>query len=114
MSELKRRIQAEGRVLPGNIVKIDGFLNHLVDTKLLGEIADELQVSRQAVYDNLTRAEALLLHMEEKTGCVSRDLRCRRAASMIRSAAEEIVSAGDPSSRKLGQGILDAVRSLEE
>ena len=41
MSELKRRIQAEGRVLPGNIVKIDGFLNHLVDTKLLGEIADE-------------------------------------------------------------------------
>ena len=41
MNELKRRIQAEGKVLPGNIVKIDGFLNHLVDTKLLSDIADE-------------------------------------------------------------------------
>ena len=41
MDILKRRIQAEGKVLPGNIVKIDGFLNHLVDTQLLGEIADE-------------------------------------------------------------------------
>ena len=31
----------EGKVLPGNIIKIDGFLNHRVDTKLLGDIADE-------------------------------------------------------------------------
>ena len=31
----------EGRVLPGNIVKVDGFLNHRVDTALMGDIADE-------------------------------------------------------------------------
>ena len=31
----------------------------------LGEIAQELGVSRQGVYDNLSRAEALLRHMEE-------------------------------------------------
>lgn len=41
MQQLKDRIQKEGKILPGNIVKIDGFLNHLVDTKLLGDIADE-------------------------------------------------------------------------
>ena len=41
MQELKERIAREGRVLPGNIVKIDGFLNHLVDTRLLDDIADE-------------------------------------------------------------------------
>ena len=34
----------------------------------LGEIAQELSISRQAVYDNLSRAEALLKNMEEKTG----------------------------------------------
>ena len=28
MQELKERIQKEGKVLPGNIVKVDGFLNH--------------------------------------------------------------------------------------
>lgn len=41
MQLLKERIAREGRVLPGNIVKVDGFLNHLVDTKLMDAIADE-------------------------------------------------------------------------
>ena len=41
MELLKERIRREGKVLPGNIIKIDGFLNHRVDTKLLGDIADE-------------------------------------------------------------------------
>ena len=39
--ELQERIRREGRVLPGNIVKVDGFLNHRVDTRLLEDIADE-------------------------------------------------------------------------
>lgn len=41
MELLKQRIRAEGRVLPGNIIKIDGFLNHKVDTRLMREIAKE-------------------------------------------------------------------------
>ena len=41
MQKLKDRIRREGRVLPGNIIKVDGFLNHRVDTELLGDIADE-------------------------------------------------------------------------
>ena len=41
MEALKERIRREGRVLPGNIIKVDGFLNHRVDTALLGQIADE-------------------------------------------------------------------------
>ena len=41
MQELKDRIAREGRVLPGNIVKIDGFMNHLVDTDLMRNIARE-------------------------------------------------------------------------
>ena len=41
MQQLKDRIQREGRVLPGNIIKVDGFLNHRVDTALMGAIADE-------------------------------------------------------------------------
>ncbi len=36
MEALKARIQEEGRILPGNIVKVDGFLNHQVDPQLLG------------------------------------------------------------------------------
>ena len=41
MKLLQDRIRREGRVLPGNIVKVDGFLNHRVDTGLLTQIADE-------------------------------------------------------------------------
>ena len=41
MRELKDRIVKEGKVLPGNIIKVDGFLNHRVDTELLEHIADE-------------------------------------------------------------------------
>lgn len=41
MQELKDRICREGKVLPGNIVKIDGFLNHRVDCALMSRMADE-------------------------------------------------------------------------
>jgi xanthine phosphoribosyltransferase len=41
MQALKERIVKEGKVLPGNIIKVDGFLNHRVDCAFMGEIADE-------------------------------------------------------------------------
>lgn len=41
MEALKQRIARDGKILPGNIVKVDGFLNHQVDTRFMGEIADE-------------------------------------------------------------------------
>ena len=41
MQELKERIVKEGKVLPGNIIKVDGFLNHRIDTVLMDHIAEE-------------------------------------------------------------------------
>ena len=41
MDALKNRILNEGKVLPGSIIKVDGFLNHRVDCAFLGEMADE-------------------------------------------------------------------------
>jgi len=41
MQELKDRIVKEGKVLPGNIIKVDGFLNHRIDTVLMDHIAEE-------------------------------------------------------------------------
>ena len=41
MQELKERIRKEGKVLPGNIIKVDGFLNHRIDTQLMNHIAEE-------------------------------------------------------------------------
>ena len=38
---LQERIRREGRVLPGNIIKVDGFLNHRVDMQLMHELSHE-------------------------------------------------------------------------
>lgn len=41
MKLLQDRIIRDGKVLPGNIIKVDGFLNHRVDIDLLKTLADE-------------------------------------------------------------------------
>ena len=43
MNELQRRIIEEGKVLPGNIIKVDGFMNHRVDVKLMRELAKDIR-----------------------------------------------------------------------
>ena len=44
MELLKERIRKEGRVLPGNIIKVDGFLNHRIDINLMKELAEQFYV----------------------------------------------------------------------
>lgn len=43
MLKLQERIRKEGKVLPGNIIKVDGFLNHRVDIGLLMDLAQEFR-----------------------------------------------------------------------
>ena len=80
----------------------------------LGEIALELQVSRQGVHDNLSRAEDILRNMEAKTGCVSRDLRCRRAAQKIEDLALSLSEHEDAAAAEAAGQILELARSLKE
>ena len=80
----------------------------------LGEIAQELQVSRQGVYDNLSRAEALLRNMEEKTGCVRRSLQSRKAVESITEAARALLKLDDQQVTDQANRILAAVQGLEE
>lgn len=80
----------------------------------LAEIAQELGVSRQGVFDNLSRAEALLRNMEEKTGCVRRALQARKSVSKILSAADQLAGNSDQDVSRLAKVIITAARSLEE
>ena len=80
----------------------------------LGEIGDELGISRQGVFDNLSRTEALLKNMEAKTGCVSRDVRCRKAAQQISSLVADLSRHDDKQVAKIAGEILGLVRALEE
>lgn len=80
----------------------------------LGEIGQELGISRQGVHDNLIRTEALLQNMEAKTGCVRRDRDCRKAAEMINKYALELAEFADPVVSKLAQSILTECAGLKE
>ena len=80
----------------------------------LGEIGEELGISRQGVHENLSRAEALLRNMEAKTGCAGRDQASRKAANTILEAAKTLRQNDDPVVSALAQKILSAVQGLEE
>ena len=43
MELLEHRILTDGKVLPGGILKVDGFLNHQIDPQLLYEMALEFK-----------------------------------------------------------------------
>ena len=80
----------------------------------LSEIAEELGVSRQGVYDNLSRAEALLRNMEEKTGCVQRAMKTRKAVREILDAANKLITYQDEDVSVLAAQIVEAAQRLEE
>ena len=80
----------------------------------LGEIAEMTGVSRQAVFDNLTRTEALLRRMEENIGCVKRDMIRRNAIQQILDAATVLDASSDPAILESVQRIRAALHTLEE
>ena len=80
----------------------------------LGEIAESMGVSRQAVNDSLTRTEALLRRMEENIGSVKRDMLTRRAVQEILDAASVLGASSDPAVLDALQRITAAVHTLKE
>ena len=80
----------------------------------LGEIAEIQGVSRQAVFDNLSRTEALLRRMEENIGCVKRDMMIRSTARTILEAASVLDASSDPAVSELAKRITAAAQTLEE
>ena len=55
MEALEKRICQDGKILPGHIIKVDGFLYHQIDTRFIGELADEF-----ARLFDVTRATKIL------------------------------------------------------
>lgn len=53
MDLLKKRIEEDGTVLPGNVLKVDNFLNHQVDSLLMDKIGAEF--ARLFKDENITK-----------------------------------------------------------
>jgi predicted DNA-binding protein YlxM (UPF0122 family) len=88
-------------------------LRHNQDMSL-AEIAEELQVSRQSIHDILTRTEAQLRNMEEKTGCVERDRKCRKAMEEISALAAGLNGHTDTAVCEIADRIIRCADQFEE
>ncbi len=80
----------------------------------LGEIAQAQGVSRQAVFDNLTRTEALLHRMEENIGCVRRDRAIDDAVARIESALADLCESRSERVLRAADDIQIALLLLKE
>lgn len=65
------------------------FLLHYEDDFSLAEIAEKLNITRQAVLDNLRHAESTLDKAETKLGLVARDLKIKKNLENIQDALNQ-------------------------
>ncbi len=85
---------------------------HYNEDLSLSEIAEQLGISRQGVWDNIRRAESVLEDVEEKTGLLRRFEENRAALEELLKKLERLsaISAGEAG--KLAQDCASRVRTL--
>lgn len=76
---------------------------YYLDDFSLGEIAEEYNVSRQAVYDNIKRTEAMLEEYEEKLLLFEKF----QKRSKLLKVLKELLEAETPSKQELLEAIVD-------
>ena len=79
---------------------------HYNEDLSLSEIAEQLSISRQGVWDNIRRAEMSLNEIEEKTGLVRRFETVRGRIESLKLEASALGPAGE--------GIVSALAALEK
>ena len=79
---------------------------YYLDDYSLGEIAEEYDISRQAVYDNIKRTEAMLEEYEEKLGLLQKFQERGKLFTHLKALVNE-----NPPSK---QAILETVAELEK
>ena len=79
---------------------------YYLDDYSLGEIAEEYEISRQAVYDNIKRTEAMLEEYEKKLGLLEKFQKRNKLFARLKELFNE-----NPLSRQV---ILETVAELEK
>ncbi len=89
------------------------FCLYYNDDLSLGEIADNYQVSRQAVKDTLRRSETTLNALEERLGLVERKERQRVMAVEMLSALQVVESALAQATPEIRSQVKNALATLQ-
>lgn len=89
------------------------FELHYGDDLSLGEIAAMSGVSRQAVWDNIRRAESYLNDIEAKLGLVKRYEHQRDAIAAVSAELAPLLQSTDASVRESAKRIGERIDSIE-
>ncbi|NCB50508.1 MAG: winged helix-turn-helix transcriptional regulator [Clostridia bacterium] len=87
---------------------------HYNEDLSLAEIAEQMGISRQGVWDIIRRAEAALRETEEKTGLIGRFTERREMILEIENYLGEIFRITEGTARDLAEQALIELRKLED
>ena len=87
---------------------------HYNEDLSLSEIAEQLGISRQGVWDNIRRAEASLQEIESKTGLIRRFSETQDALAAAAERLKELCGMTDGDARTLAQSALEDIEALRE
>ncbi len=83
---------------------------HYNEDLSLSEIAEQLGISRQGVWDNIRRAESAMAEVEEKTGLLARFEENRRALEELRA---KLLRIGELSGGEVRELVRQAEQEVE-
>lgn len=86
---------------------------HFNEDLSLGEIAEQLGISRQAVWDNIRRGESTLEETERKTGLIRRFSGNREKLDELAGIFEELIALTDGEARSLADKGAKYVESMK-
>ncbi len=87
---------------------------HYNEDLSLSEIAEQLGISRQGVWDNIRRGEGAMQEIEEKTGLIRRFERTRHALGFIAERARVIAELTEGRPQEIARQIMSEVERIEE
>lgn len=85
---------------------------HYNEDLSLSEIAEQLGISRQGVWDNIRRAETVMQELERKTGLISLTEQNRRALKALRDRLGELAAVTDGRARELAESALQETEEM--
>ena len=85
---------------------------HYNEDLSLSEIAEQLGISRQGVWDNIRRAESAMRDLERKTGLLRRIEANRRALESLRGGLERLAEMSGGEAKRLALQLEEEVAEL--
>lgn len=85
---------------------------HFNDDYSLAEIAEQSGISRQAVWDNIRRAESFLMDVENKTGLIARFTETQQALALCKKTIAQLSATADDAGKAAADEALQAIGTV--